>query len=75
MGNLLSKVDGYKTYGVAALGIVVAVVGHYWGPIQAGPLDIPQIDSKAMWEAVWAGITAMTIRHGVTKSGPTPPAS
>lgn len=71
MGNLFAKIDGQKTYVTSALGMVLLVVGHFWGPLHLGPIDVPQIDAKTMWEGVWAGIMAMTIRHGVTKSGPT----
>ena len=48
---------GYKTYIVAGLGIVSALVAHF----VAGTMD-----TTTMVAAIFAGVSAMTIRHGVT---------
>lgn len=75
MGELMAKLSGYKTYITLILGIVVAVAGHFWGPIDLpGPADIPYMDAKTMWEAIWMGLTGVFMRAGIAKSGPTPPA-
>lgn len=75
MGNLIAKINGWKTYITLGLGAVVAVLGHFWGPMHVGPIDIPLVDSKTMWEIVWAAATGIFMRHGITKSGPVPPPS
>lgn len=56
MGDLLSKLSGFKTYVVGVAAILTAV-----GAWMGGALDI-----KGMVEAVWAAVMAMTIRHGIT---------
>lgn len=56
MGNLLSKLNGYKTYIVGVAGILTAL-----GAFLSGTLTSAQLG-----EAVWAAVMAMTIRHGVT---------
>lgn len=72
MGNLMGKLDGYKTYITGLLGMALLVVGHFWGPIHVGTVDIPAIDTKTMFEGLWGGAMALFIRHGVSKA--TPPA-
>lgn len=54
--NLLNKLSGWKTYIVAVAGILTAL-----GAYLNGAITIAQLG-----EAIWAGIMAMTIRHGVT---------
>lgn len=51
---------GKKTYITAALGILTAVAGYVTGTIEI----------KELVEAIFIGITAMTMRAGITKSGP-----
>jgi hypothetical protein len=70
MGNLLGKVDGYKVYITAVLGALVAVVGHFWGPLHLGPVDVPAVTSGEMWAAVWAAVGAVNMRHAVSKAAP-----
>ena len=69
--KLIGLVSGYKTYITVILGIIMAIVGHYMGPVDLpGPTDIPYIDSKTMWEVIWAGLTALFLRNGISKATP-----
>lgn len=52
----LSKLSGYKTY-IISVGAIITAIGSYF----SGSLDL-----KGMIEAIWAAVTAMTIRHGIT---------
>ena len=56
MGNLFSKLAGTKTYIVAIAGILTAL-----GAYLNGALSVTQL-----FEALFAGVSAMTIRHGIT---------
>lgn len=69
--NLMSKVDGQKTYLTIGLGVLVAVVGHFWGPLHVGPVDVPQVSSGDMWKLIWEGVSVAFLRHGVSKAQPT----
>lgn len=53
--KLWDAVDGYKTYILAALGIVVAVAGHFFGPFALGSLQVPQFSWGEVWNIVWNG--------------------
>lgn len=68
LNGLMSKLDGYKTYITGTAGILVAIVGCYFGPVDMGPVHIPKIDSSVMWPLVWNGLMALFIRNGVSKS-------
>lgn len=68
MGNILAKVDGFKTYIAGTLGILVAVTGHFWGPIHVGPIDVPAIETAVMWRTIWEALTLMFLRAGVKKA-------
>jgi hypothetical protein len=71
MTSLFEKIDGYKTYGIAALGILVSLAAHFWGPFHFGPVQIPQLSWAEVWDVVWNGGLFAALRSGVTKSGPT----
>jgi hypothetical protein len=70
MGKILSKLSGYKTYIALGLGIVVAVVGRFWGPLVVGPIEIPAVETGEMWNIIWQALAGMFLRNGVAKSGP-----
>jgi hypothetical protein len=74
LGKLFTKMDGYKTYALAVLGIVVGLVGHFWGPISWGPIQIPALSWDDFWKILWNGGLFAFLRQGVTKSGPVTPA-
>lgn len=71
--KLFAAIQGYKTYILAVVGIIVAVVGHFWGPITIGSVSIPQMTWDQVWAVVWNGGLFAALRHGVENSG-TPPA-
>lgn len=52
----MDKLNGWKTYLVAAAAIISAVAGYF-----TGALTIAQ-----MIEAIFAAISTMTIRHAIT---------
>lgn len=54
----MSSINGYKTYVLGVLGIVYAVAGFATG----------HMDANTALGIVWASLTAMAIRHGVTTS-------
>jgi hypothetical protein len=72
MGKIMSLLDGWKTYITAALGIIMVVVGHFWGPLSLGGIEIPYVEAGAMWQVIWAALTGIFLRQGVAKSGPKP---
>lgn len=65
LNKLATALAGSKTYILAALGIIVAVVGHFWGPINIGNLTIPQMSWNEVWQIVWGGGLFAALRHGV----------
>lgn len=75
MGELMSKLSGYRTYGVLILGALIAIAGHFWGPIDlpGEVMDIPVIESKEMWAAIWGALVGIFMRKGVADSGPVQP--
>lgn len=68
MGKLFASLDGYKTYILAAFGIIVGVVGHFWGPISMGPVQIPAMSWDDLWKIVWNGGLFAVLRNGVSKT-------
>lgn len=56
---MLTKVwaalDGYKTYVLAVLGILIAVAGHFWGPFQVAGATVPAFSWGDVWQVVWNG--------------------
>jgi hypothetical protein len=68
MGKLFTAVDGYKTYILAAFGILVALVGHFWGPINVGPIAIPAMSWSEVWNIIWNGGLFALLRNGVSKA-------
>jgi len=68
LANLFNSVQGYKTYILAGLGAIVAIVGHFWGPLTIAGTVIPQISSPDMWKEIWAVGSLASLRHGITTS-------
>jgi hypothetical protein len=69
LGKAFGAIDGYKTKGVAALVAVTALIGHYWGPISQGPIQIPQMAWTDVWEAWKWAATVYGFRDAMTKIG------
>ena len=63
----VSAIDGYKTYILAAIGIIVAVVGHYWGPLQIGQVTVPQFSWNDVLGIAWKSGVIGALRHGYGK--------
>ena len=72
LDKIVSAIDGYKTYVLAGVGIVVALVGHFWGPVTIAGAQIPQESWSDVWKVVYASGIISALRHGVSKAG-TPP--
>lgn len=53
--NLWGKLDGYKTYVLAVLGILIALAGHFWGPFTMGAVTIPAFTWPDVWNVLWNG--------------------
>lgn len=66
--KLLGSINGYKTYILAVLGALVAVLGHFWGPFTIANVPIPQVSTDDMWKAVWAVASLASLRHGISTS-------
>jgi len=62
--------DGYKTYSLAALGILVGLCGHFWGPFNLGALTVPQFSWPEVWSIVWNGGLFAALRNGVGNTTP-----
>lgn len=67
--ELVSKIDGSKTYILAGVGIVVALVGHFWGPVTVAGTTIPAESWGDVWKVVYASGIISAMRHGIEKSG------
>lgn len=51
--KLWTALDGYKTYTLAALGILIALTGHFWGPYNLAGQTIPQFTWPQVWDTIW----------------------
>jgi hypothetical protein len=65
--SLWSKIDGYKSYGLAVVAIFVALVGHFWGPISIGAIQIPAFDWSAFWALTWKACLVIAGRSTIDK--------
>ena len=70
--SLWNKIDGSKTYILAGLGIVVALIGHFWGPLNVAGATIPKESWNDVWAAVQASGIVAAIRHAISKAIPPP---
>ncbi len=50
--------NGYKTYLLSALAIIIAVLEFIGWDV------VPNIDQTTALNAVWAAVAAITLRHG-----------
>ena len=65
LNKLWGALAGYKTYILAVVGILIALIGHFWGPVQIGSLSIPQMTWNEVWNVVWNGGLFAALRTGV----------
>lgn len=61
-------INGKKTYILAGFGIVVALVGHFFGPVTVAGTTIPAETWADVWKVVYASGLVGFLRHGVQKS-------
>ena len=69
LNKLMNAIEGKKTYILALVGALTAVVAHFWGPITIGGTSIPQTSAADMWKAIWAVASLASLRHGISTSG------
>lgn len=55
--NILEIINGKKTYILASLGIIYACAGYFTG----------HIGSQEALGVIWASLTTMGLRHGISK--------
>lgn len=53
--KLWNALDGWKTHILAGVGILIALIGHFWGPFPIAGLTIPQFSWDEVWKVVWNG--------------------
>lgn len=63
-----ASIDGFKTYILAGLGVLVALAGHFWGPFPMAGQTIPQFSWSEVWNVVWGSSLAATLRAGISKA-------
>ncbi len=68
LDKLKGFIDGKKTYITVVIGIIVAIAGYLYGPINVGPVDIPSVSSQEVWTIVWNGLMFLFLRKGVKKA-------
>ena len=54
LDSIKTKLEGKKTYITAGIGILVALVGVLWGPIEIGGLTIPEYSVNEFFSILWA---------------------
>lgn len=68
INKVFAAIDGSKTYILAGLGVVVALLGHFWGPINVAGATIPKESWNDVWSALQASGIVAALRHGIQKS-------
>ena len=61
--------DGYKTYIISAAGIIVVLIGLFFGQTDIGPISIPAMDFNTSVKYLWAALMAIFMRAGIKKVG------
>ena len=65
--KVFSKLDGFKTYITVGVGILTAVVAHFWGPLDIAGVQIPQLSWGQVWAVLWGGTLGATMRNAIAK--------
>lgn len=68
MPRFMDALQGKKTYILALLGVLVAIAGHFWGPLDIGAVHIPQFSWDQIWNIIWNAGLFGTVRHGIANS-------
>ena len=66
--KLWANLSGYKTYILAAVGVAIALVGHFFGPAQIATIKIPSIDLPSVWNISWVASLFAALRNGMEKT-------
>ena len=64
MQNVLTALDGNKTYIAAGVGILVILTNHFIGPVPG-----VQLDSSQWLTDIWSLVLVMAGRSGMKKIG------
>ena len=62
--KLFDSIKGYKTYTLSILGILIALAGHFYGPVQFGSLSVPYMGWSEVWNVIWTSGLFSALRHG-----------
>ncbi len=65
--GLWAKIDGYKSYILGVATILIALIGHFWGPITAGPIDVPTMSWSDTWALIWKGALIISGKSAIEK--------
>lgn len=54
--KIWASLEGWKTYILAFLGIIVAIAGHFWGPFQLmDGVYVPPLSWNEVFNVIWTG--------------------
>jgi hypothetical protein len=67
LDKVFAAINGYKTYVLAGVGIVVSLVGHFWGPVTLAGGTIPTQSWSDVWKVIYASGIISALRHGISK--------
>lgn len=65
LNKLFAALAGYKTHSLVVVGILVALLGHFYGPLDIGTLKIPQFSWEEVFKIIWNGGLFSALRSGV----------
>ena len=65
MDKILNFANGYKTYILGIVGVLVAFVGWAFGPIDVGSVHVDALSFKEFFEIVWGAGMAIFLRKGI----------
>ena len=68
--KLADSVNGSKTYILAVVGIIIALVGHFYGPLQIAGTTIPAESWGDVWKVIYASGLIGSFRHAISKNAP-----
>lgn len=64
-----AKIEGYKTYAVQILAILIAIVSFIWGPVDVGTMHLPKIEFRELLEILQIGGGLSFLRMALKKKG------
>ena len=69
LSDLANALQGRKTYVLSGLGIVIALLGHFFGPTSLVGIQIPAFSWNEVWQAVYTSGLFAALRAGVNTKG------